>query len=562
LTDAFEGLGKRYGERSRQTRLEWHDDPVGFCRDCIVWPKKTELAEYQAEELLTVQRDRRLAVRAPHGTGKTTSEALLVLWFVVTREAAGLDWKAVTTAGAWRQLERYLWPEVHLWARRLRWDRLGMPAWSERNELLQLSINLRHGQAFAVASSDPALIEGAHAESLLYIFDESKAIDAGVFDAAEGAFAGPGEVFALACSTPGEPAGRFYDMHMRKPGLEDWSTLHITLERAITAGRIDRHWADQRARQWGEYSAVYQNRVLGEFASSEADSIMPLAWVEAAVERGRAWQDAGAELGPITHLGVDVAREGRDKTVLAPRYGDVIGPLRRFTHAPTTQTTGFVAQVLRANPDCRPIVDDIGVGGGVVDQLREQGFKKTFPFKGSSKSLRKDRTGELEFLNTRAAAWWHLREQLDPAYNPTLALPDDDELIGDLTAPHWEVTSTGKIKVEDKKDIKERIGRSPDAGDAVVQACFDASRGEGAVWMEWLQLMKEKRETSADLEREAKDARRQLDHLPRFHQFERGICTCKPGQARFQHEQLADGTAIDICARCGGTKRDTDAEAA
>jgi len=66
------------------------------------------------------------------------------------------------------------------------------------------------------------LIEGAHAESLLYIFDESKSIAAPVFDAAEGAFAGPGEVFALAQSTPGEPSGRFYDIHARASGLEDW----------------------------------------------------------------------------------------------------------------------------------------------------------------------------------------------------------------------------------------------------------------------------------------------------------------------------------------------------
>lgn len=477
-------IGTRLVDQDRDPRLPWHDDPVGFARECISWPEGLELAPYQADVLAGVAQHRRMAVRSLHGVGKTTTAALLVLWFAVTRDAAGTDWKAITTAGAWRQLERYLWPEIRLWARRLRFDKIGRPPFDERSELLQLSLNLRHGSAFAVASTDAALIEGAHAESIFYLFDESKAIAADIFDAAEGAFSTPGEVFALAQSTPGSPSGRFYEIHNRKPGLEDWRTRHVTLSEAIAAGRVSKKWADQRARQWGERSALYLNRVLGEFASDDEAGVIPLSWVELANERWRAWKDSGEDPGPVTVLGVDVARSGSDQTVLALRAGEVITELRRFTHADTMATTGRVAAVLQANPSCKAIVDVIGVGAGVVDRLREQGFRRTVAFNASAGTGRKDRSGELGFVNTRSAAWWTLRELLDPAYGPTLALPPDDLLTGDLVAPRYSVTSAGRLQVEGKDDVKKRIGRSTDSGDAVVQAAFEARMTQGQAFLE------------------------------------------------------------------------------
>jgi hypothetical protein len=552
MTDFLRRAGERLIEQDKDTRLEWHDDPVGFCRDCINWPRGASLADYQASTLGDVVKHKKVAVRSLHGTGKTTTEGLLLLWFAVTRDAAGIDWKCPTTAGGFRQLERYLWPEVHLWARRLRWDRIGRAPFNERNELLTLSLNLTHGSAFAVASNDPSLIEGAHAESLLYIFDESKSIAADTFDAAEGAFAGPGETFALACSTPGEPAGRFYDFHARTKGLEDWHPVHIKLRHAIKAGRVSRSWAEQRARQWGDKSALFRNRVLGEFAASDSDGVIPLAWVEAANERWQAWQDAGADFGPVTHLGVDVARSGADKTVLALRHGDVVSELRSYNLTDTMATVGYVAAVLRAHPDARALVDVIGVGGGVVDRLREQGFNKnTIAFNASAGSTRKDRSGELLFLNTRAAAWWHMREQLDPAYGATLALPPDDLLTGDLVAPHYSVTSSGKLQVESKEDIKKRIGRSTDSGDAVVQACFDAARGESAVWLEaWKKEIDERNsDPGAAARAEHPEMNRLQRHLSDVDRPAAGDVCRNAADRRHRFQRWPDGVQ---CVNCGG----------
>lgn len=486
---------------SGETAARYYNDPVAFIDECVDFGPDGGLTAYQRDVLAAIPTKRRVAVRGPHGLGKTGMEALAVLWFALTRDAVGVDWKVATTAGAWRQLERYLWPEIKKWAKRLRWDKLGRGPLDERSELLALNLKLTHGTAFAVASSNAELIEGVHADSVFYIFDESKAIAAATFEAAEGAFSGADpagglpEAFALACSTPGEPNGTFYNIHARRPGLDDWWPRHVTLQEAIAAGRVAEGWAEQRRKQWGADSAAYNNRVLGEFYSSDEDGVIPLAWIEAANDRWRAWDEAGRpEVSGHRRLGVDVARSGSDKTVMAVLDGWIVVEMRHTAREDTMQTTGRVQGLVQACPERLPVIDVIGVGAGVVDRLREQKIKVE-AFNASEGTARLDRSGELGFINTRSAAWWNLRELLDPAYGAELALPPDDQLTGDLTAPHWRVMSGGKIQVESKDDIRKRIGRSTDDGDAVVQAAWD-SADRGA--QEWIAYARRKAQAAAE----------------------------------------------------------------
>jgi hypothetical protein len=333
-------------EASSKRQL-WHDRPDLFVTEAFKWggevPRKGHPKEgggvkaaagYQQRALLDLQKCGKLAVRSPHGAGKTTVAAWAVLWFAITREAAGQDWKCVTTAGSWRQLERYLWPEIRSWTARLRWDVVGLSPWINGRDQFDLGLKLRHGQAFAVASDDPQLLEGAHASELLLVIDEAKAVPDQTWDSVEGALSGGGgHAYALAVSTPGAPSGRFYDICSRKPGLVDWSVIHVSLAEAVEAGRVSAEWAQARAAQWGPESSVYQNRVLGEFSTSDEDGLIPLAWVEQAVERWRVWDEAGRPTpGGRLILGVDVARFGADKTVSAgelPAGGRV---LRRPGH--------------------------------------------------------------------------------------------------------------------------------------------------------------------------------------------------------------------------------------
>jgi hypothetical protein len=495
-------------KRTAFQRKYW-SDPAGFARDCIKWGYDEGLTFYQNECMELLIQKGRLAVRGPHGLGKSTSAAILILWFALTRD--GEDWKVPTTASAWRQLIKYLWPEVHKWSRRLRWDVIGREPFKMNVELQGTSLKLETGEAFALASNQAELIEGAHADHMLFIFDEAKAIDIPTWDAAEGAFMSSDkhEAFALAISTPGEPVGRFYDIHRRLPGYEDWHVRHVKLEETIQAGRISAEKAVQRKRQWGEKSAVYQNRVLGEFCASDEDGIIPLAWIEAANERWRVWRAAGRP-GQLIAVGGDIARSADgDKNVIARRYqvnlpeivgteGNIVSPAvrealaenQKFNEIDTMSTAGKIKGAMSINPAAVGVIDVIGYGAGTVDRLREQGLKIiAFHANGRAETVEngkrvmiRDKSGEFEFSNMRSAAWWHLRELLDPFNNEHVAIPEDDILTGDLTAPHWKVNSAGRIEIEGKDDgwpdsqgnprpsLKNRLGRSTDDGDAVVMA--------------------------------------------------------------------------------------------
>ena len=462
-----------------RTRLKtWTESPVTWGRDCL----KIDLAGYQAEVLDALPVQRRVAVKGPHGLGKSFMGAFLVNWFATTRDLMGKDWKIITTASAWRHLEVYLWPEIHKWANRIDFVTLGRAPYNPRTELLDLRLKLQYGAATAVASNTPERIEGAHAEELLYLLDEAKIIPPATWDSIEGAFSNAGtdtvdNAYAFAMSTPGPPSGRFYQIHKREAGYEDWWTRSITLDEAIASGRISRQWADQRRAQWGEQSAMYQNRVLGNFHASDEDSVIPLAWLEDAIERWHVWDRAGRPSpgGPLW-TGVDVGRGG-DESVLAIRDGWVItleGNRRRDTMSQVADLQGR---------DGRAIIDVIGLGAGVYDRMRELG-ERPVAYTGSAgvKGAR-DRSGKYGFTNTRSAAYWHLRELLDPAYEPVLALPPDDKMVSDLTTPTWDIT-TGvppKIQVEVKDKVVERLGRSPDRGDAVAMSLWaDRHQGSGS----------------------------------------------------------------------------------
>lgn len=450
--------------------------PDLFIADCIVFEEGRGAADYQLEIAEQLPIKKRIAVRGPHRLGKTSLASWLIHWFALTRD--GLDWKCPTTAGGWRQLSKFLWPEIHKWSRRLKWNVIGRQPYTA-NELLTINMKLRTGEAFAAASDKVELIEGAQADHLFYLFDEAKIIPEETFDGAEGAFAGgtqgKTEAYGFAISTPGPPIGRFYDIHARKPGLEEWYARHVTLEEAIAAGRIGRDWAEAKLKLWGENSALYQNRALGEFYASDEDGVIPLGWVEPAVERWRDWKETGGNTFHFTNLGVDVADGGENKTIIGLRFEKAIEKLREYPKQDTMETAGIVNGLLRARGGYA-VIDSIGVGSGVLNRVKEEnlaglGFNAGKPCKAT------DRSGDNGFINLRSAAWWNLREMLDPANGENIMLPPDDELIGDLTTPKWRVMSGGKISVESKgetenwgKGVNARLGRSTDKGDAVVMA--------------------------------------------------------------------------------------------
>lgn len=482
-------------------KRQYWSDPVAFVHDCFVWRKDEKPTTYQDAIGVDLVEKKRECVRGPHGLGKTADASWLILWFALTRD--GEDWKIPTTASAWRQLTKYLWPEIHKWARRLRWEVIGREPFDQRVELQSLSLKLQTGEAFAVASDDHNTIEGAHADHLFYVFDEAKTIPDATWDAAEGAFSGAGgdvarEALALAISTPGEPFGRFYEIHQRKAGYEDWNAKHVTLDDAMRAGRVTLEWAEQRKKQWGEKSSLFQNKVKGEFAASDTKGIVPLTWLEAAYDRWDDWVEAGRPgKGRLLVVSGDIAEGGGNDTVLAPLYevsseicDMAFEEFREFDHAgeekvATMATCGRIVGMI-GETKAKAVVDAVGVGAGVSHRLAEQGIN-VIAFKGGESTDRKDFTGEHWFKDKNAGAWYGVRDLLNPENGRKPAIPRNDKLTGDLTTRHYTIRSDAVIIVESKKDLKKRLraekgthfnedeSDSPDHGDACAMALFEMS---------------------------------------------------------------------------------------
>jgi hypothetical protein len=460
----------------------YRSDRVAFVYDCFNWKEGKAPKPYQLEALGALDSgETRVALQSLHGVGKTTTMAWVTLHFALTRD--GDDWKGIATASAWRQLEKYYFPEVHKWARMINWGKVGRSAFNERTELQKLNLSLATGAFSCVASDNAGMIEGAHSDNLAYLFDESKLIPSETFDAAEGAFANEGvggaEAFAFAASTPGVPSGRFYEICSRKSGLENWKHIRVKLEDAIAAGQVSPIWADNMRKLWGEESSVFRNKVLGEFAAQDEDAVIPLSWVEAANERYKELEEQGLLTSAgLTSVGADISDGGGDLTVTARRYGNVciikedvdawVGKVNEQMQ--TARKIGRMILTGDPSKEAIAIVDGIGVGSGVVSALVDMGYKCS-AFVASAGTDKQDPSGTFGFLNLRAFSYWHLRELLNPENDSKIALPPIPQLIGDLTTPKWKEVAGGKIKIESKEDIKKRNdGRSTDYGDAVVMA--------------------------------------------------------------------------------------------
>lgn len=492
-------------------KATYKGDFTGFTHDCIAWRPGTSPTAYQDDITGLIGEGGKTAVQSLHGTGKSTTLSWFILWYSLTRDGDEYhDWKLSITASVWRQLQHYLMPEVRKWSRLLRFEKLGRPPFNDRTELQKLELVLRTGKAATVASTNPGLIEGAHADYMGFAYDEAKLIPAATFDASNGAFAGAGkdtgrEAIAVCASTPGEPTGRFYDICSKAPGLRSWKLYRITLEAAVRAGRVSNEWVDEMRELWGEDSPLFRNKVKGEFAAQGANSVIPLAWVEEAnlrydeycrlSEAGRVTPDIDQSLlPPLRAVGNDVADGGGAETVIAPLYVDatveIIANIDGWVAKPKDQinTARKVAQVFDEAGDNRHedtllIIDANGTGGGVHSWLDDKDYPSV-AFVGGEGTSVTDASGKVGYRNMRTLAYFHAREKLNPERpgGSKVALPRLPKLTRDLTTPQYKIIAGGKYALESKEDIgKRQDGESTDYGDAVTQALlFDILDAERA----------------------------------------------------------------------------------
>ena len=166
------------------------------------------------------------------------------------------------------------------------------------------------------------------------------------------------------------------------------------------------------------------------------------------------------ESGPLV-IGVDPARFGKDETAIIRRKGRVAFGLSTLSNQDTMSIAGRIALMIKLEDPDMVFIDVGGIGAGVVDRLNELGYGdriKAVNF--GSKAMQTDR-----YLNKRAEMWDLVKQWLDDS---PVSIPNDAGLIRDLVTPKYKIRSDGKIQLESKDEMKKRLGRSTDKGDALA----------------------------------------------------------------------------------------------
>lgn len=211
----------------------------------------------------------------------------------------------------------------------------------------------------------------------------------------------------------------------------------------------------------------------GDFQAGMSDDpwqVIPTAWVDIAMAR---WKELIIK-PPMDSTGVDVARGGKDKTIIARRHGLWFDRAIEFPGSETPDGPSVAGQVIAHNRDQSVVhIDVIGVGASPYDFLKD--LTQTIPVNVSESATGFDKSGRLRFFNLRSQLWWKMREALDPQANNGIALPPDSKLKADLCAPTWRPQGP-IIRVEGREEIVKRIGRSPDWASAYILALMDTPK--------------------------------------------------------------------------------------
>ncbi len=447
---------------SESVRERWAKDPVGFTSGTLgasPWSKQTEILE-------AIRDHARVAVRSCNGSGKTYIAAHVVLWWLMCHP----DAIVITTAPTAHQVRNILWREIRR-AHHANADVVG-------GKLLRTSLELEDKHyAQGLSTDTPERFQGFHEGHILFVVDEASGVREGIFEAIEGSMTSAGATVLL-LGNPTSLKGTFYEAFHKRRGL--WKTIHISAfdtpnlvkNDVVLPSLVTPHWVTDAERNWGKDSYLYQVRVMGEFPSESEDTLIPLNLVELAAN-----SDPLLLVDPvdqIVELGVDVARFGSDRTAICVRRGAQIISLESFGRQDTMNTARRVASMAREYSPHAIWVDEIGIGAGVVDRLRELEIKNVIGVNVARKASRSE-----QFVNLRAELYDGLRERF---VGKRIVIPNDSDLISQLASIKYSFNSSGQMRIEGKDELRSRGERSPDLADAVMLAFAKAATREFKIW--------------------------------------------------------------------------------
>lgn len=434
-------------------------DPVGWTEQKLgeeLWSKQREISE-------SVRDERYTAVQSCHGTGKSYIASRLVSWWLDTHPVGSAF--AVTTAPTQRQVASILWRYIrgaHRKAELPGRTTLNCHWYMGSDELVAYGTKPKD---YTNEEEAMAAFQGIHARYVLVVIDEACGIPSWLWKAVDTLVTND-DSRVLAIGNPDDPSSQF--KKVCQPG-SGWNNIKISyldtpnftgekVSEQASAELIGVDWVEERKKRWGEQSASYTSKVLGEFPESSDDSLFSASLLRSACETDI------PPIGPVK-FGLDVARTGDDESAIYANKGGVVR--LRFKSSKVTDTmelVGNAANMFIGQPksSTQMAVDVIGVGGGVYDRLREQGYN-VLAFNSSERAK-----NPRKFKNRRAEAYWAVRQMAEEGLiNFDEA---DEDLLNQLGSIKWKVDSVGRIQIESKEDMAKRGIPSPDLADAVVMA--------------------------------------------------------------------------------------------
>lgn len=461
-TELLKEKARRDAEAQRD---RWRRDPVAFAREalgCELWGAQANVATDVASGL-------RVSWRASQKVGKSTLFAVLGLWRVHCFDPA----LVVMTSGNATQVKQTLWPEVRKWHRRAK---VPLGGTVNLDPATGLTFEGSERRLIGLTVRDSVRMGGYSDPNILYLVDEASGVEDEVIDACLANAIACGGTIVLA-GNPTTTTGYFARTQREK--LEGWKLYHtsafdspnIKAGRVIIPGIAGPDFPQEViALGHPPESAFYQIRVLGEYATQQADSVIPFALLEKATKA----YDAGARDGSeALEVGVDPAYLGDDESVIQGRVGRVALPLRAHRKLDTMQLAQAVLDYVQTyRIDTQRVivrVDSGGYGAGVYEVVRRLLTDPAMQVVAINAAQRSDYPNR--FVNMRAQLWFSIRRFLENGGT----LPADQRQEAELLAAKHKLNAKMLTEVEGKPEMKKRLGRSPDRADALALACLSES---------------------------------------------------------------------------------------
>ncbi len=448
-------------------RAQWQSDPTAFARLEL----GARLWETQAAILEAVRDCPRVAVRSCNGSGKTYTAAHATLWWLMCFP----DAVVITTAPTERQVKEVLWREI----RRIYTGHKTLFG----GKLLRNSLELGEKHfAQGLSTDSPERFQGFHEGHILFVVDEASGVREGIFEAMEGSMTSQ-HAHMLLLGNPTSRSGYFYEAFHRRRSF--WRTICIPAFDTPNAKKNDpsnpglttKNWAEEAFVNWGKGNPLYEIRVSGDFPTESEDTLIPLKLIERAAQRSAKspQTDGGSGGNEPVEMGVDVARFGSDRTAICVRKGERVIELLSYAKKDTMETTGMVNSMARRHSAKCIRVDVIGIGAGVVDRLKELELPGV-----EGVNVAQQATDQEHFANLRAELYDGLRERFQEG---RIGIPRNERLISELAGIRYSFTSSGRMRLESKDELRKAGQPSPDLADALMLAFAQADRPKFNVWV-------------------------------------------------------------------------------